>query len=75
MIYIKKLKKTYGQEVILKNINLDLPRYGLIAICGPSGCGKTTLLNCLSGLLPFQGDIEIDSKHLSSMSEKQKWGV
>ena len=72
MIYIKKLKKTYGQEVILKNINLDLPRYGLIAICGPSGCGKTTLLNCLSGLLPFQGDIEIDSKHLSSMSEKQK---
>ncbi len=71
MIYIRKLKKKYGEELILKDINLDLPRYGLVAICGPSGCGKTTLLNCLSGLLPFEGDIEIDSKHLSSMSEKK----
>ena len=71
MIYIRNLSKKYNEELILKNINLDLPRYGLIAICGPSGCGKTTLLNCLSGLLPFSGDIEIDSQHLSSMSEKQ----
>ena len=71
MINIKKLNKKYGQETILKDINLSFPRYGLIAICGPSGCGKTTLLNCLSGLLEFEGDIEIDNKHLSSLSEKE----
>lgn len=71
MINIRNLYKKYGQDTILKGINIDLPRCGLIAICGPSGCGKTTLLNCLSGLLEFQGDIEIDSKHLSALTEKQ----
>ena len=69
MINIVNIHKKYGQEEILKGIDLSLPETGLIVIYGPSGCGKTTLLNCLSGLLPFSGDIEINGKHINQMKE------
>ena len=71
MINIVNVHKKYGQEEILKGIDLSLPETGLIVIYGPSGCGKTTLLNCLSGLLPFSGDIEINGKHINQMKENE----
>ena len=43
MITINNVFKRYGQNLVLNNISLKLPRTGLIAIEGPSGCGKTTL--------------------------------
>ena len=60
MISITNLTKTYRDHPVINNVSLSFPRNGLIAICGPSGCGKTTLLNCLSSLLDFEGEIEID---------------
>ena len=71
MINIRNLHKKYGQEEILKGIDLSLPETGLVVIYGPSGCGKTTLLNCLSGLLSFTGDIEIDGKHINQLEENE----
>lgn len=72
MISITNLTKTYRDHPVINNVSLSFPRNGLIAICGPSGCGKTTLLNCLSSLLDFEGEIEIDGMKLSSLSEKEK---
>ncbi len=72
MIIITNLYKRYGSSVVLNNINLRLPRIGLIVIKGPSGCGKTTLLNILGGLIDFKGEIQIDGKHLGLMNEKEK---
>ena len=72
MITIKHLTKTFNHRKVVNDISIKLPRYGLIAICGDSGCGKTTLLNCLSGLLPHEGEIEIDGCSFSSLSEKEK---
>ena len=71
MITFQNVYKTYGQHHVLKNINLKLPRTGLVAIQGSSGCGKTTLLNTLSGLLDFEGDIEVDGHHINLMNEKE----
>ncbi|MCR5505569.1 MAG: ABC transporter ATP-binding protein/permease [Bacilli bacterium] len=71
MINIRNLHKKYNQEEILKGIDLELPQNGLVVIYGPSGCGKTTLLNCLSGLLSFTGDIEIDGKHMNQLGENE----
>ena len=70
MIKIMHVYKKYGDRFVLNDISLSFPRTGLITIIGPSGCGKTTLLNLLSGLLPFEGDIEIDGHHISLMSQK-----
>ena len=69
MITFTNVKKRFGNQLVLNNINLKLPRFGLVVIQGPSGCGKTTLLNLLSGLLPFEGDIDIDGHHINMMNK------
>lgn len=71
MIKFQNVTKRFNQHIALDGVSLELPRSGLIVIQGPSGCGKTTLLNLLSGLLSFEGDIEVDSRHLSNMNEYQ----
>lgn len=71
MITFTNVKKKYGSRVVLNNINLKLPRYGLVIIEGPSGCGKTTLLNLLSGLIDFEGDINVDGHHINLMNQKE----
>ena len=71
MITITNVKKKYKDRYVINDINLKLPRYGMVIIEGPSGCGKTTLLNLLSGLIDFEGDINIDGHHINMMSQKQ----
>ena len=70
MITFNNVSKAFNSNYVLKNINLSLPRTGLIMIQGPSGCGKTTLLNLLSGLLDFEGDIEVNGHHINGMNQK-----
>ena len=38
----------FGENQILKNINLDLQKNTVLAIMGPSGCGKTTFIRCVN---------------------------
>lgn len=71
MIQIKHLNFSYGDEKILSDINLTFNNNGLIAICGDSGCGKTTFLNCIAGLLKYNGEIEIDREILNNLSEEE----
>ena len=72
MITVKKLSKSFKENRVLNDISILLPRTGLVAICGDSGCGKTTLLNCLSSLIDFEGEIIIDGVCLSKLSEEEK---
>ena len=71
MIEIVELSKEYGNTLVLDNINLCLPRYGLVVIYGPSGCGKTTLLNCLAGLIPFKGSIKVNTTSIEALTDNQ----
>ncbi len=49
----------YGRRVVLREVDLDLPSRGLLALIGPNGSGKTTLLRTLLGLLaPLAGRLE-----------------
>ena len=72
MITIKNLSKSFKKHKVLNNISIEFPRYGLIAICGDSGCGKTTLLNCLSCLLDFEGEINVDGVNISTLKDEEK---
>ena len=72
MIEFKNVSKKYNNNLVLNNINLTLPRFGLIIINGPSGCGKTTLMNITSSLLDFEGDINFDGKSYSTLSKDEK---
>lgn len=72
MIEVKKLTKSFKNNLVLNNISFSLPRYGMVFLLGDSGCGKTTLLNCLAGLLDYEGEILIDHRNLKSLSEKER---
>lgn len=46
---------------ILKGIDIEIPKGGIVGIAGSTGSGKTTLLNVLVGMLPYQGNILINN--------------
>lgn len=50
MLEIKNLNKSYGKNIIFKDLNLTLNNNEVISIVGPSGIGKTTLLKIIIGL-------------------------
>ena len=72
MIKLTNVKKTYQNRLALYNINHEFPRTGLCIIYGASGSGKTTLLNCLSGLIDFEGSIEIDHQAIETLSDNER---
>lgn len=57
MIEIKNLTKRYGDLTVYENFNLALEDGKITCILGESGCGKTTLLNCISRLTEYVGEI------------------
>lgn len=58
------LNKSYGNFVALTNVNLRVPKGGVVGLLGPNGSGKTTLIKLAMGMLqPNSGTITIDGKH------------
>lgn len=56
------LSKSYGDRVIMENVNFRLPPGGIVGIIGPNGAGKTTLLRMLMGQeQPDNGTLEVGS--------------
>ncbi len=50
MLEAKNLKKSFGDNEVLKNISFDVNKGDVLAIIGPSGSGKSTLLRCITQL-------------------------
>lgn len=50
LLEIKNLKKSFNDEVVLKDISLNVEKGEVLCIIGPSGAGKSTLLRCITGL-------------------------
>jgi NitT/TauT family transport system ATP-binding protein len=62
-VSVKGLCKSFGNSVLYDNFNLDLSNNQLVSVFGPNGCGKSTLINMISGLIPFNGgEIRIHGK-------------
>ncbi len=61
MLNVEHLYKSFGENVILKDINLSVQKGEVMAIIGPSGSGKSTLLRCINCLeRAEQGTIVLD---------------
>jgi len=66
MLEIKNLKKKFGNNTVLKDIDLKIEKGDRLAIIGPSGCGKSTLLRCLNLLeVPNSGQIIFDNQDIT----------
>ena len=48
VVSIKNLQKAFGDNVVLRDIDLDVHKGEVVVVLGPSGSGKSTLLNCVS---------------------------
>ena len=72
MLKIQNINKSYKNNLVLKNINLDFKTTGMYFILGPSGSGKSTLLNLIGGLdKPTNGHIQIDNEDLTNYKNKE----
>jgi len=76
MIEIKNLHKSFGNNRVLRGINLNIEKGKTTVIIGASGCGKSVLLKHIIGLLkPDEGEIFIDGDEITAMSDKALYGV
>ncbi|WP_369717543.1 amino acid ABC transporter ATP-binding protein [Leptotrichia sp. HSP-536] len=73
MIELKNLKKQYGDNVVLKNINLYVDRGEVVSIIGPSGSGKSTILRCIIDLESITlGEVLIEGNNLTNKNVDKK---
>lgn len=57
MISIRNLHKSFGQNKVLCDVNLDFSPGKVCGIVGENGAGKTTLFRCIAGLEAFEGQV------------------
>jgi general L-amino acid transport system ATP-binding protein len=68
---MQNVNKWYGDDHVLRDINLEVSRGERVVICGPSGSGKSTLIRCINRLEKHQhGTIIVDGTELSDDVKK-----
>ncbi|MCL6634455.1 MAG: urea ABC transporter ATP-binding subunit UrtE [Peptococcaceae bacterium] len=78
MLNIKHLDAYYGESIILRDVNMEVPPGKIVCLMGRNGVGKTTLLKCIMGLLqPRAGNIIFAGIDItrSSPDERVKLGL
>jgi len=76
MIEIINLQKSFGNNHVLKGIDLQIKEGETLAIIGRSGCGKSVLLKHIVGLLkPDSGDVKVDGKTIGELGENELYKV
>jgi ABC-type Fe3+/spermidine/putrescine transport system ATPase subunit len=67
MVELDHLRKIFGAELAVNDVNLSVAPGEFVTLLGPSGCGKTTTLRCIAGLeRPDGGEIRIDGTIVAS---------
>ena len=69
LVEFRGVKKTYdGENLVVKNLDLNIERGEFLTLLGPSGSGKTTCLMMLAGFeFPTGGEIRLDGKLLNKV--------
>jgi phospholipid/cholesterol/gamma-HCH transport system ATP-binding protein len=71
LLKIEHLRKRFGGQIVLDDINLEVNKGEILAIIGQSGCGKTVLFRHIIGLMfPDAGRILLDNEVISSPATK-----
>ena len=76
-ICLKNIGKKYGENEVLKKINLEIKQGEFVCLLGPSGCGKSTLLRLLAGLdTPSEGKVFLEGQDATLLpARKRNFGI
>lgn len=70
MVKISHLRKVFGDNLVLKDINVDVHEQEVVVVLGPSGSGKSTMLRCINQLeIPSGGDIFFNGTNITAQSK------
>ena len=76
VIDAKKLKKSFGERVLINDLSFTLPRNGIVGVIGPNGVGKTTLFKTIVGMEPLDGgDLKIGDTVDISYVDQSRGGI
>jgi ABC-type multidrug transport system ATPase subunit len=59
LLEIRRVKKAFGDRVVLDDVSLQLKRGDIALLVGANGSGKSTLLRCVAGLTAFDGSARV----------------
>ncbi|MCP2250310.1 energy-dependent translational throttle protein EttA [Lentzea rhizosphaerae] len=76
VVEVDKLKKGFGDRVLIDGLSFTLPRNGIVGVIGPNGVGKTTLFKTIVGLeQPDAGDVKVGETVLLSYVDQNRGGI
>lgn len=81
MIEVKNLKKSFGNNQVLRGIDVEIHKGEVVVVIGPSGSGKSTFLRCLNLLeIPNEGSIVVEGETITDKKAdvnkiRQKMGM
>jgi len=76
LVSIKRVHKSFGPNIVLEDINLEIERGKTTVILGPSGTGKSVLLKHIVGLIkPDRGEVTIDGTRVDTLGEQELGAV
>ena len=73
LISLEHISKSYDNELILDDLNLDISENTFVTLLGPSGCGKTTTLRIIGGFEKAdKGKVIFDGADISNIPPNKR---
>lgn len=70
---LEGIRKQFGANTVLNQVNLEIREGELVTLLGPSGCGKSTLLRCVAGLTEMDGGhIWLDNQSIAELPPRSR---
>jgi polar amino acid transport system ATP-binding protein len=81
VIALRDVRKSFGTNLVLDGISLEVSQGEVVCVIGASGSGKSTLLRCVNGLESYDsGEVVVDGRrvdrdkhHIVAIREKWRW--
>jgi phospholipid/cholesterol/gamma-HCH transport system ATP-binding protein len=75
-IVLQNIRKSFGDQPVLRNVNLDVQEGETLVVIGRSGCGKSVMLKHIVGLIkPDSGRVFVDGEDITDLKEYELYRV